>query len=76
MVSAAERDGELIADFTTERPALREPQVVRIAGLPSADQAGLLGNETQVVPIADAARLGEGKHGLVDAARAFGSWAL
>jgi hypothetical protein len=74
VVSAAERDGELIADFTAERTALRESQVVSIARLPAADQARLLGDEPHVLAIADAPRLGEGKHGLVDGARSFGPW--
>jgi hypothetical protein len=75
MVAATEWDGELVADFAAERPALRESQVMSIAGLPATDQAGLLGDKPQVVAIADAARLGEGKYRLVDAARSCGLWA-
>jgi len=40
MVSATQRDGELIADLTTERAALGKAQVVDIGGLPAADQPG------------------------------------
>ena len=41
MMTSAERDGELIADFETQGSGLRKPQVMRIARLPAADQAGL-----------------------------------
>ena len=41
MMTAAERDGELVADFETEGSGLRKPQVMRIGWLPAADQAGL-----------------------------------
>jgi len=34
---------ELIADFETDCPELRKPQVMGIAGLPAADQARLRG---------------------------------
>jgi hypothetical protein len=37
MVSATERNSEFIADFTAKSPALRESQVMRIAGLPATD---------------------------------------
>ena len=41
MMTAAERNGELVADFETERSGLRKAQVMRIGRLPAADQAGL-----------------------------------
>ena len=41
MMPAAERYGELVADFETERSGLREAQVMRIGRLPAADEAGL-----------------------------------
>jgi hypothetical protein len=44
MVSATQRDGELVADLTTECAALGKAQVVGIRGLPAADQAGALGD--------------------------------
>jgi hypothetical protein len=67
MVSAAERDGELVADLATERPALCEAEVVGVGRLPSADQAGLLRDVTEVIAVADTPRLGEGECGFVDA---------
>ena len=41
MMTAAERHGELVADFETDGPRLRKPQVMRIGRLPAADEAGL-----------------------------------
>ena len=41
MMAAAERYGEFVADFETQRSRLRKPQVMRIGRLPAADQTGL-----------------------------------
>ena len=41
VMAAAERDGELVADFETEGSGLGKPQVMRIGRLPAADEAGL-----------------------------------
>ena len=41
MMAAAERDGELIADFKTEGSGLGKPQVMRVGRLPAADETGL-----------------------------------
>jgi hypothetical protein len=41
MMSTAERDGELIADFEAQGSGLSEPQVMRIGRLQAADEAGL-----------------------------------
>ena len=41
MMPAAERNGELIADFKTQGSGLGKPQVMRIRRLPAADKAGL-----------------------------------
>ena len=66
VVASAERHGELVTDFAAECAALCEAEMVGIAGLPAADQARLLRDVTEVVAIADAPRLREGKRGLVD----------
>ena len=55
MVAAAERYGELIADFETQGPGLGKPQVMRIGRLAPANQAGsiqprLLGAELDPAP--------------------------
>src|ERR1700723_3666629 len=54
MIAAAERDGELVADLSAKCPALGEAQVVGVAGLPAADQAGLRRDEPEVIAVADA----------------------
>ena len=39
VVSAAERDGELVADLATERLRLAKAEVMRVSRLTAADQA-------------------------------------
>ena len=48
MMPAAEWDRELVADLETEPAGLRETQMMGIAGLASADEAGLFGHEPQM----------------------------
>jgi hypothetical protein len=67
MMAAAERDGELIADLARERAALGKAQMVGIAGPPAANEARLLGDVSDMVAVAQPARLGKGQHALVDA---------
>ena len=45
----AERDGEFIADLLSEPAGLRKTQMVRVAGFVAADEAGLFGNEPQML---------------------------
>ena len=49
MMRATQRHGELVADLEAETAGLREPQMVRVAGLAAADEARLLGHEAQVL---------------------------
>ena len=58
MVSAAERNGEFIADFEPQCARLRKTYMMRVTGVASADQAGLGGDKAQMQFIA--ARLGSG----------------
>ena len=51
-MNAAERDGELVADFKTEGSRLGKSQVVRVTGLPPADEAGLRGHKSQMSLVA------------------------
>jgi hypothetical protein len=67
MVNAADRHRELVADFAAERPRLRKPQMMGVGGLPPADQAGLGGDEPQVLLVPDAPRLADRKDAFVDA---------
>jgi len=41
MMTAAERDSELVADFEAKRSGLSKAQVMWIGRLPAADEAGL-----------------------------------
>ena len=66
MMSAAERYSKFVADLETERPELREPQVMRIGRLPAADDAGLRCDESQMSFVTQPLRLGDGENALVD----------
>ena len=66
MVSAAERDGELIADLAAECPALGEAQMVGIRRDAAADQARVLGHLSDVLPVPNPAGLRQGQRPLVD----------
>ena len=69
MVAAAERDGELVAHLSCHRTHLRKAQVMRVARLSPAHEAGLLRDVPDVVPVPDAAGLWKGKHAFVRAVR-------
>jgi len=68
VVTAAERDHELVADLAAERAWLCEPPVMGVGGFAAADQTGLGGDEPKVLPVAVAPRLGDRQYALVDAA--------
>ena len=57
MMDPAQRHRELVADLTADCAVLCEAQVMRIRGLAAANQAGLLSNKSDVVLVADPARL-------------------
>ena len=57
MMSPAQRHDELVAHFAPEGLKLREPKMMSVRRLAAADQTRLLGNESNVVLIPDAARL-------------------
>ena len=67
MVCPAQRDGEFVADLEAETAGLRKPQMVGIAGLAPADEAGLFGHEPQMGLVTQATRHGDGQHAFVDA---------
>src|SRR5262249_21138377 len=67
MMAAAERDGELIAEFAAERTRLRKSKVVGIRRLAAAHETRLLGNIAKVLPIAIAPRGGNREDALVNA---------
>jgi hypothetical protein len=66
MMTAAEGDGELVADFETQRSGLGKPQVMRVGRLPAADQTRLRGDEPQMGFVTQPLGLGDGEKALVD----------
>ena len=69
MMAAAQRHGELITYLKPNGPGLRKPQVMRIAGLPAADQARLRSDEFQVCLVAQSFGFGNRELALVDFGR-------
>src|SRR5215510_5925573 len=67
MMRAAERDGEFVARFAAERPWLRVAKMMRIGLLAAANEARLLGDKTQMLPVTIAPRSCKDEHALVDA---------
>ena len=65
MMSSAQRYGELVTDFAAERPALGEAKMMGIGRPATADQARLLRHISDVVSIADPARLRKSQLALV-----------
>jgi len=59
MVTSTQWYGEFITDPSPERRALRKPYVVRVRGLPPAYQTRLLGNEPDMIAVADTPRLSQ-----------------
>jgi hypothetical protein len=66
MMTAAERYGELVADFETQRSELGKAQMMRIGRLPAADQAGLCSHESQMGFVTQPFGLGDGEEALID----------
>src|SRR4051812_12297808 len=57
MMGSAERHRKFVTDLATERHGLRKFQVMRIGRLAVAEQAGLGGNELQVLLVAATRRM-------------------
>ena len=66
MMAPAQWHGEFIADLTAERGALRKAEMVGICWLPTANEARLLGDVSDVIPIPYPTRLWESQHRLID----------
>ena len=66
VVSPAQRDGKFITHFATQRAALRKAQVMRIRRSATANQTGLLGHISDVLPVANPPQLWHRQHALVD----------
>ena len=56
IVPPAQRDGELVSDLAVQGPVLRKAQMVSICRTPAADQASLLGNRLDMLPVANPTR--------------------
>jgi hypothetical protein len=57
MMSAAQRDNELITDFAPQSPALGKAQMMGIGGTSTANQTSLGGHISDVVAVPNATRL-------------------
>ena len=66
MVSSAQGNGVLIADFASECPALGKSKVVGIRGSAAANQTRVLGNSFDVISVTNPAWLRQGQHALID----------
>ena len=60
MVSSAQGNGELIADFTAEGPILGKSEVVGIRGSATANQTTVLGDSFDVNAVTDPTRFPAG----------------
>ena len=66
MMSAAERYGELVTDFESERSGLGKTQVMRIGRLPTANETRLRSHESQMGLVTQPLGLGDGEKALID----------
>jgi hypothetical protein len=51
MMTAAERNGELIADLAAECPVLGEAEMMRIRRPSATDQTRMLGDRSNMIPV-------------------------
>ena len=66
VMRAAEENGKLVADLLSQSARLHKPQMMGIAGLPAADEAGLFGHKAQMDTVAQPSRLRQSKNAFVD----------
>ena len=66
MMRPTKRNGEFIADLLSEPARLRKAQMVRVAWLSAADEAGLGCHKTQVLFVPQPFGLRQGKDAFVD----------
>ena len=69
MMPSTECDNPLVADLSSKCAALREAQMMRIGGCAAADEARLSRDESQMILVPNAPRLGMGKFAFVDGLR-------
>ena len=70
MVTAAERNSELIADLAAKCSALHKPEMMGICRPSAANQAGMLGDRSDVIPVTHPAWFRHRQRALIDRARA------
>jgi hypothetical protein len=68
MVHPAERHRKFVTNLAAQRPGLREPKMMGIAGLASTDKAGLRSDELEMRLVAVTSRFADRQHAFVDAA--------
>ena len=66
MMAAAKRHGEFVAYFPAKCAVLTETQMMRIRRCAAANQAWLVGDESKVILVPDAARLGMDKFAFIN----------
>ena len=66
VMPAAQRNGELIADFAAECGALRKAQMMGIGRVPATNKAWLPSNRFNVLPVANAARRRKREDAFID----------
>jgi hypothetical protein len=66
MVSSTQWNGVLIADLSSECPALGKSQVVGIGGLATANQTRMFGDSFDVIPVMNPALLRKAQYALID----------
>ena len=71
MMTAAERNGEFIADLAAECLALGESEMMGIRRPPAADQAGMLGDKSDMIPVRDPTGFWHRQHALIGGVGAF-----
>jgi hypothetical protein len=59
-VPSAQWNGELVADLPTERSALCKAEMMGIGWSAAANQARMLGDRSEVMPVTRSARFGVG----------------
>ena len=69
VVTAAQRNSELVAYFAGQSAALRESEVMRVRRLSTTDEARFLDNGPDMVSIANPTWLGQRERTLVDSMR-------
>jgi hypothetical protein len=66
VVTSTQRNSELIAHLAPKGAVLRESQVMGVGGLPATNQASLLSNRFDVIPVTNPPLFRQGQRALID----------